>query len=411
MRWIPIALIGLHGLIHLMGFAKGFGYADPLQLTQSISRVWGLAWLVATLLVTTTSAMLAIGAGRYWIVGAVALVVSQAVIFSAWRDAWAGTAGNVLLLLIVAHGWLTEGPRSFHAQYLRDAQVGLARVVPEPLVTEADVARLPNPVKRYLRVTRSVGQPRVQNYRLRLRGRIRSGPDSRWMPFDAEQQSFADEPTRLFLMRARMFGVPVEAFHRALGGHASMQVTLAGVFPLENARGNEMDRAETVTLFNDMCLLAPGTLIDPEIAWTAVDATTARARFTHAGQTVAATLLFNSVGELVNFESDDRARSESDGTFKPRRFSTPVRDYRDFGPRAPHVLRRGTVAASGRGVHLRRIQPPRHHVQRALMTSLVQIRLLHTVVWFYSAGCIVALPSREDWALPVGGGSDRIGAG
>ena len=31
-------------------------------------------------------------------------------IFSAWRDAWAGTAANVILLLVVAHGLLTEGP-------------------------------------------------------------------------------------------------------------------------------------------------------------------------------------------------------------------------------------------------------------------------------------------------------------
>jgi hypothetical protein len=42
--------------------------------------------------------------------------------------------------------------------------------------------------------------------------------------------------------------------------------------------------------------------------------------------------LFDDTGELINFVSDDRARSESNGTFTPRRFSTPVRDYRDFGP-------------------------------------------------------------------------------
>ena len=41
---------------------------------------------------------------------------------------------------------------------------------------------------------------------------------------------------------------------------------------------------------------------------------------------------FASTGELVNFQSDDRARSESDGTFTPRRFSTLVLDYRDFRP-------------------------------------------------------------------------------
>jgi hypothetical protein len=42
MRWVLIALIGVHGLIHLIGFAKGFGYADLPQLTQPISRAWGL---------------------------------------------------------------------------------------------------------------------------------------------------------------------------------------------------------------------------------------------------------------------------------------------------------------------------------------------------------------------------------
>ena len=87
MRWILVALLGMHGLIHLMGFAKGFGYADLPQLTQPISRAWGLAWLVAALLVTTTTAMLAFGARSYWIAGAFALLVSQAVILSAWRDA------------------------------------------------------------------------------------------------------------------------------------------------------------------------------------------------------------------------------------------------------------------------------------------------------------------------------------
>jgi hypothetical protein len=146
MRWIPIVLIGVHGLIHLLGFAKAFGYADLPQLTQPISRAWGLAWLAAAVLVTTSAAMLGAGARSYWIAGGVGLVLSQAVIFSAWGDASAGTVANVLLLLVVAHGWLTEGPRSFHAQYLRDAQIGLARMVPEPLITEEDLTHLPDPV-------------------------------------------------------------------------------------------------------------------------------------------------------------------------------------------------------------------------------------------------------------------------
>jgi hypothetical protein len=94
-----------------------------------------------------------------------------------------------------------------------------------------------------------------------------------------------------------------------------------------------MDQSETVTLFNDMCLLAPGTLVDPTIAWEQVDARTVRARFTNGAHTISATLLFGDGGLIENFISDDRSRASPDGkSFTRLRFSTPVRDYRDFGP-------------------------------------------------------------------------------
>ncbi len=243
-----------------------------------------------------------------------------------------GGAVLVVLMLVGIYRVLTEGPRSFQAQYLRDVAAGLARPVETTVVTELDLAPLPEPVQRYLRLTHAVGQPRVTNYRIRFTGRIRSAADSAWMPFTAEQQSFADQPTRLFLMRARMYGVPVQAFHRLIDGHATMRVKVAGAVMVENAAGDEMDRAETVTLFNDMCILAPGTLVGPGIAWTPVDAVTARATFTHRGHTISATLFFDGDGRLVNFESDDRSRALPDGSLTRHRFSTPLRDYRDFGP-------------------------------------------------------------------------------
>ena len=36
-RWMVAVLLAVHGLIHLMGFAKAFGYAQLPQLTQPIS--------------------------------------------------------------------------------------------------------------------------------------------------------------------------------------------------------------------------------------------------------------------------------------------------------------------------------------------------------------------------------------
>ena len=332
MRWFVAILLIAHGLIHMMGFAKAFGYAELPQFTQPVSRELGLLWLAAGLLVMASAVLLVASPRSVWFVGAVALVTSQAVILTAWHDAWAGTAANVVMLLLVALGWFTEGPRSFRAQFERDVEAGLARPLDAPVVTDADLAPLPEPVQRYLRATGVVGQPRVRNYRLRFRGRIRSAPDAGWMPFEADQQSFADQPTRLFLMRARMYALPVPVDHRLIDGHATMQVRIAGAIPLVDARGDVMDRSEAVTLFNDMCLLVPGTLIDTGITWEPVDARTVRARFTNGAQTITATLLFGEDGLLTNFVSDDRSRSSPDGkAFTRLRFSTPVRDYRDFG--------------------------------------------------------------------------------
>jgi hypothetical protein len=331
--WVVVSVLVGHGLIHLMGFAKAFGYAELPQLTQSISRAWGVAWLVAAILIVVSAIAFGLGARRFWALGAVALVISQAVIVSSWRDAWAGSIANLVLLLAVGHGWLTEGPHSFHAQFVRDADAGRARAVDAPPVTASDLARLPEPVARYLGLVGVVGQPQVRNFRLRFRGRIRSGPNSPWMPFQAEQQSFVDQPTRLFLMRARMKGLPVESFHRFVDGHATMRVKIAGLVTIVDAQGEDMDRAETVTLFNDMCLLAPATLIDPGIQWEAIDARSTRARFTSGGHTIAATLFFGDDGWLTDFASDDRLRSSPDGkAFNAQRFSTPVRDYRPYGP-------------------------------------------------------------------------------
>ena len=111
-----------------------------------------------------------------------------------------------------------------------------------------------------------------------------------------------------------------------------MQVKVLGVLTTVDARGDEMDRAEAVTLFNDMAILAPGTLLDSRICWEPVDHASARARFTHGGHTVTSTLLFGDDGLLKDFVSDDRLRSIDGRTFTRLRFSTPLRDYRQYGP-------------------------------------------------------------------------------
>jgi hypothetical protein len=218
------------------------------------------------------------------------------------------------------------------AQYESDVDRALARLAPAGVLSDADLAPLPEPVQRYLRFAGAVGQPRVRNFRVRMTGRIRNGPQARWISLDAEQYNFLDEPARFFYLTGWMSILPVQGYHRYVGPHAIMNVKAAGLVPVVNASGPEMDQAETVTMFNDMCIFAPASLVEPAIAWELVDARTTRAQFTNAGHTIRAALHFGDSGELVDFVSDDRYATSSGGG-PPRRlqWSTPVRGYRSFG--------------------------------------------------------------------------------
>ena len=41
------AIIGLHGLIHLLGFVKAFDLGEIRELTQPVSRTMGILWLLS----------------------------------------------------------------------------------------------------------------------------------------------------------------------------------------------------------------------------------------------------------------------------------------------------------------------------------------------------------------------------
>jgi hypothetical protein len=330
MKRIFAVLLAVHGVIHFGVAANAFHYPDLLKLSPPISREMGMLWLAAGGLLVAAALLTFLWPRNWWIVGGFAVIASQAAIASASDPNWvAGTAVNLVILAAVSHAFLTNGPWSYRARFEQEIDPHLGQPIDARTVTDEQVGRLPAAVQRYLRSVGAANRPSVWNYRIRFRGRIRSSPGAPWMPFTAEQQSLTDPPARFFLMHARMMGVPIEAFHRFVDGHATMQVKIAGIYKLVDARGDVMDRSETVTLFNDMCLLAPATLIDPAITWEPVDANTVRAHFHAAAQTITATLSFASDGLLTNFVSDDRSRASADGkTFTGLRFSTPVRGYR-----------------------------------------------------------------------------------
>ena len=327
LKYIFIFVTLFHGLIHFMGFAKAYNYGNITQLTKEISKGTGIVWLATGFLFIICLALY-IFKNQTWVCfGLVAIVLSQILIIYNWNDAKFGTIANIIIFVFVVIGFFQI---NFKNEYRNEVKIGFEETknLPKTLLSEDSIKDLPEPVKKYIRYAGCLNKPIVHHFRIDFSGKIRSHEKKDWMQLTSEQYNFIPAPTRLFYLDATMKGLPVAGFHCFKNGIAYMDIRLLSMFTVEFQKGEVMNESETVTFFNDMCVMAPATLIDSRIEWLEVENNKVKVSFTNKGITVSAWLYFNEKGELVNFVSEDRSALLEDGTTKKLKWSTPLRDYK-----------------------------------------------------------------------------------
>ena len=324
MRLALVFATVIHGLVHLLGFATAFNLLTVTELTQPVSRPGGILWLQAALLFLFVAAGMLMKKNWWWMLAILAVILSQILIIGHWQDAKFGTFLNILILCAAFVGYAEW---KFYRSYLTDVHQSLIQAMPgaEDLILDEDLDRLPVLLQKYLRYVGVVNTPRLRNVSIQFDGEMR-GKGKDWFPFQSEQFNTFDKPCRMFFMRGKMKGFNVPGYHVYKEGSASMTIKLFSLFTIVHNKGDEMDRAETVTVFNDMCITAPASLIDPRIGWEEVDSQTIKGIFTCNGITISALLYFNDQGQLINFVSDDRYDISGKSPLKLR-FSTPMSAY------------------------------------------------------------------------------------
>ncbi len=329
LKTIFIFITLLHALIHLMGFSKAFGYGNITQLTKESSKPVGFLWFLTALLFLICIAIYLLKKDIWIYFALIAVVLSQILILNNWQDAKFGTIANVIILVVTIIGFFQI---KFKNEYKKEVKIGLeqSRNLQKSILNEVEIAYLPEPVKKYIRYTGCVGKPKVNNFSINFSGKIRSHEKKEWMELTSEQYNFIKMPTRLFYLDATMKGLPVAGFHSFKNGVAFMDIRLLSMFKVEYQSGAVMDTSETVTFFNDLCVMAPVALIDKRIKWLEVENNKAKASFTNNGITISAWLYFNEKGELVNFVSEDRSALGENGEMIKLKWSTPLRDYKDI---------------------------------------------------------------------------------
>ena len=100
-RYLFVSLMFIHGLIHLMGFIRAFGYGVANQISGEISRFNGMFWLAATLLFMLASILFLLKNESWLWVAIPACIISQVLIIMLWKDAKFGTIANMIIIFAV----------------------------------------------------------------------------------------------------------------------------------------------------------------------------------------------------------------------------------------------------------------------------------------------------------------------
>jgi hypothetical protein len=180
------------------------------------------------------------------------------------------------------------------------------------VLTDAEIADLPAPVQRWLRVSQVVGKERAVTVRLKQEGDFRLGEGKDWVPFSAEQYITTGPPGFVWTASIQMYPlVSIIGRDRYIGGEGDMQMKLLGLIPVVDKQGGGLNQGAMLRYLGEIGWY-PAAVVSPYITWEAIDATMARATMSYDGVTASMTFRFDGEGRLAEVRAerfnDDKGR-------------------------------------------------------------------------------------------------------
>jgi hypothetical protein len=312
MRTVFLLLVFLHGLIHVLGFVKGFGLRDVKELTLPISKPLGLIWLVASVLIWLFGVLYYVNAKYAWIFGLVAVVVSQLLVIAFWKDAKFGTILNIAVLVV---SLVLLGNHRF--QQMADEEtkeiINATRISTDKVISERDMHDLPLPVQKWLRRSGALGKPYMNIGKVTQVAEMQMKPDQKnWLPATAIQYTSIDHPAFIWTVDVQMNPlIRFKGRDKFEDGRGDMLITLNGLLPVVDEQGEKMDEGSLQRYLGEMVWF-PSLALSPYVSWTAIDSTTAEATMDYMGTTGSGTFFFNTEGDFVKFSAMRFKGNEAD---------------------------------------------------------------------------------------------------
>ncbi len=304
MRLVFIFLVVIHGLIHLMGFAKAYKLADVNQMSLDISKPVGMFWLFVSVLFIVTAILFLLRYEWWFAISLFSVLISQVLILLYWKDAKFGTLLNLIIFIV---GISAFGKNQFSAMAERESKQILENIQVENLamIFERDVEHLPVIIQKWMRNSGVLGKEKVVSLRLKQIGTLRTEPEGKWMPFSATQYFNVEHPAFVWTTEVdAMYSVNMIGRDKLINGEGAMLIKLGSIIPVVNESDNKKINSGAMVRFLAEICWFPSAALNDHIVWESIDAHSAIATLRIAQNSVSGIFKFNSNGDVISFEAD-----------------------------------------------------------------------------------------------------------
>ncbi len=327
MRTVLIILFALHGLIHLLGFAKAFQFASITQLTQPISRPIGLLWMASGLLFLIGATMYALKLNLWWTPAMLGIILSQILVFMFWQDAKFGTIANLLLLVCVSVGF---GTWNLQKKKMAELSELLSESAASQTISEEALKDLPSLVSLWLYNSGALQNIRPSYATVSQVGEMKTTPDGNWYPFTATHWCISGAPGFLWAAQMNILpGVDIAVRDKYVKGEANMLVNLLSTIRLGDASGPDIDQGALLRYLAEI-VWVPSFAISPHIQWEQLNNLQVRATITYGEQTGSATFTFNRMGLPIKVEAQRYYYRKEGSTLEPWLVTLDENSYKSF---------------------------------------------------------------------------------
>jgi NADH:ubiquinone oxidoreductase subunit K len=336
MRILFTAIIIFHGLIHLIGFAsqwhiKGFNKFTGITtfpVSEKFSKILGIVWLLAALLFILSS--IGFFANKNWwlMAGLISVIISQILIIIYWKDAWGGTIGNLIILIVII---IFSSTIKFSNKINDEAAAMFSRALSSnenTVITNEMTDSLPPIVQKWMQRSGIINKHKINSVRLKQKGLMRSKPESDWLKVNAEQYFRADEPAFIYKMEvdAAPF-ISMTGRDRYEEGQGNMLIKILGFYTMIDSKNKEIDQGAMIRYLSES-LWFPSFAISGYVKWEQINESTVKAKMVYKGMSESVFITFTPEADVKKIEAE--RYGEFDGKYSKEHWSVVNASYKEF---------------------------------------------------------------------------------